>query len=276
MTHAPARRSPTIGVIDSGVGGLSVLAAVRERLPSCRFRYVADNLHYPYGLRAEDDVVRCVVLSVDRVLAREPLDLLIVACNTASTVVLPALRQRHAFPIVGVVPAVKPAAQRTRTGTIGLLATPLTVNVRYMDELIAEHAPGKTVVRVGSNILVGAAEAKLRGEPVDLRAIAAEIAPFFSAVPGRAPVDVCVLGCTHFPLLREELAKAAPHRVLWLDSAEAIAARVASLLGTLDVSGAALPPLAYFTREGPDVEALRPTLERLGFGAIHVLEEIFP
>jgi glutamate racemase len=255
-------------VFDSGVGGLSTFQAVRARLPGAVYHYCSDNLHFPYGLRAEDDVVRCAVATAEAFIAHCQLDMLVVACNTMSTVALPALRARWPeIPVVGVVPAIKPAAAASKTRVIALLATPGTVARRYTDELIAEHAAGCQVVKVGSSVLVELAEAKLRGEAVDPALVAREIAPMF--VPG---LDAGVLGCTHFPLLLPELMAASPWPIQWHDSAGAIAARVAYLLATREhLPPEAAAPEAWFTMDGPSVTALKPALARLGFAKVGIL-----
>jgi glutamate racemase len=232
------RDTPTIGVFDSGVGGLTILAELQARLPHERFVYAADNAHFPYGTRTPADVTKWTLATVGQMLATVPVDVIVVACNTASTAALPSLRQKFGIPVVGVVPAVKPAAASTKSGVVGLLATSATVTRPYTDELIDQHARHVTVVRVGSKLLVDLAEAKLRGESVVIEQVRQEIAPFFtykcaSSELGEQPksVDTIVLGCTHFPLLLDELKQAAQWPVTWLDSGSAVAQRTAALLG---------------------------------------------
>jgi glutamate racemase len=266
-----AGQPPRVGVFDSGVGGLSVLAALRGRLPGAIFAYCSDNAHFPYGTRAEDDVVECVHTATSAFIQRCGLDLLVLACNTASTVALPKLRSTFTLPVVGVVPAIKPAAQASRTRAIGLLATPGTVLRPYIDELIEAHAAHCRVVRAGSSRLVEVAEAKLRGKAVDKGVLRAEIAPLFAEdQPGQARIDVVVLGCTHFPLLATELAAAAPWPVRWVDSSEAVAARTAYLLlekgmdATKAEPGAAPVPTVYLTGDDPARSELAKALAALG------------
>lgn len=224
-------------VFDSGIGGLSILdAMVAARLPLA-LDYAADNAWLPYGEKA-DAALRARVPALLAALADATrADLVVVACNTASTIALDAVRARLAVPVVGVVPPIKPAAELTRTGAIGLLATPATVSRAYTDDLIARFAPGVTVVRVGSTALVTAAEAKLAGQPVDAGAVQSAVDALFA---GGAPIDVVALACTHFPLLAEELAAASPRPVRWLDSGAAIARRVRDVLA---LEGEAAPLL---------------------------------
>jgi glutamate racemase len=232
------RDTPTIGVFDSGVGGLTILSELQSRLPHARFVYAADNAHFPYGTRSPADVTKWTLATVGQMLATVPVDVIVVACNTASTAALPALRQKFGIPVVGVVPAVKPAAAGTKSGVVGLLATSATVTRPYTDELIDQHARHVTVLKVGSKLLVDLAEAKLRGESVVIEQVRQEIAPFFaykhrSSEFGAEPnsVDTIVLGCTHFPLLLDELKQAAQWPVTWLDSGSAVAQRTAAVLG---------------------------------------------
>jgi len=263
--------SPTIGIFDSGVGGLSVAGMIFERIPSARLIYLSDNANFPYGPKDADQVTECVHEATSRLLAQHAMDCLVIACNTASTVALPKLRSILPVPVVGVVPAIKPAAERSQTKVIGLLATPGTIARDYTNELIQSFAATCRVLRVGSTVLVHAAEAKLRGAAVDLGAIKGELAPFFrdgtDDPVGR--LDAIVLGCTHFPLLLDELTSSAGWPVTWLDSGDAVARRVRIILGldekTLDVVSPGTEHLALFTKDDPGVQSLIPHLSRRGF-----------
>jgi len=213
-------------VFDSGVGGLSVLDAIAASGRGLSLDYVADNAWLPYGLKSDAELrARVPALLAHMAEAWAP-DAVVLACNTASTIVLPDVRAALSIPVVGVVPPIKPAAALTKTGVIGLLATPATVQRAYTDDLIAQFAADKRVVRFGSAALVEAAERKLRGEAVDVSAIAEAIGALFAE-----DVDVVALACTHFPLLAQELAAAAPRPCAWLDSGEAIARRIADVTG---------------------------------------------
>jgi glutamate racemase len=166
---------------------------------------------------------------------------------------------------VGVVPAIKPAALVTQTKTIGLLATPGTIARPYTDQLIKEHANDCEVIRLGSTKLVELAEEKLRGHKVDIGLVARELSSFFPAQE-KSPIDTIVLGCTHFPLLIEELSVAAPKTINWVDSSEAIANRVKSL--TTPNKNSHLDFKAVFTQLNPSAKLLEPYLKKMGFSEI--------
>ena len=227
MTDAADHRHHRVLIFDSGVGGLSVLGEIRRRLPCCDYIYACDNAGFPYGDKDEASLVNRVDRVIRALIARIDPDIVVVACNSASTVALPKIRAHFLKPVIGVVPAIKPAARRSKTGVIGLLATPGTVNRAYTRQLIADFAGGCTVIPVGSSELVRMAEDKLKGRSPDGAALAAVIAPLFEG----GGTDIVVLACTHFPLLLPELEAAAPYPVQWLDSGEAIARRVASFTG---------------------------------------------
>ena len=217
-------------VFDSGVGGLSVLDAIVAAGAPLDLDYVADNAWLPYGAKS-DAQLRARVPALIAAAAREwAPDAVVIACNTASTIALDATRAALGVPVVGVVPPIKPAAALSESGVIGLLATPATVARPYTDDLIAKFAAGRQVIRFGSTALVAAAEAKLAGRAVDGDAIGEAIVGLFNA-PGGDRLDVVALACTHFPLLKAELAAAAPRPVSWLDSGAAIAARLMAVLG---------------------------------------------
>ena len=265
-SHAVPRRDPPLLLIfDSGVGGLSLLPALQAALPDADLVFASDNAAYPYGTRDADSVIARTVNVVGALVAELQPSLAIVACNTASTVALPALRTSLGCPVVGVVPAIKPAAAATRTGRIGLLATPATVARPYTAELIATHAAHCEVITVGSSTLVDLAERCLRGRPVPPAAVRAALAPL-RAHPAAAEIDAVVLGCTHFPLIRDELIAAFPGPRLWLDSAEAIARRASALIGARPRAGVTSGTRsAIFTQAGADVTALESALAVRGF-----------
>jgi glutamate racemase len=216
-------------VFDSGVGGLSVLDAIARAGFEIELDYVADNDWLPYGLKSDAEIAARVPALLRRVAAQWAPDAVILACNTASTIALDQARAALDVPVIGVVPPIKPAAAASKTGVIGLLATPATVRRAYTNDLIASFAAHMRVVRHGSATLVAAAEAKLRGEAIEPGVIAEAIGELFDA-PGGGEIDVVALACTHFPLLLEELAAVAPRACLWLDSGDAIARRLANVL----------------------------------------------
>ena len=231
-----------IGIFDSGVGGLSVLAAIRAKLPDEAFIYCCDNLNFPYGTKSDEEVVQYSTEVSLRFVRAAGLDLLVVACNTMSTVALQQIRQTVACPVIGVVPAVKPASAMSRSKVIGVLATPATVRRPYLDTLIRDFAADCTVLKAGSVVLVELAEGKMRGESVNLALIRQEMAPLFVEQSDGSRIDTVVLGCTHFPLLREELSQAAPWPVTWIDSGDAIAQRVVQLRSELNIPASADMP----------------------------------
>jgi glutamate racemase len=259
-------------VFDSGVGGLSVFDYIAGALPGLQLIYVADNAYFPYGTKEEAALVARVRELLGDLAERLHPDLMVIACNTASTVALPAVRDALAVPVVGTVPAIKPAAQASVTRIIGLLGTPGTVRRQYTQALIDEFAPDCTVLRHGSAELVELAEAKLRGESVAPAAIERALAGLFEQPAGER-MDTVVLACTHFPLLGEELAAVAPRPLRWIDSGAAIARRVASLLDRTAAAGTDYPlrHRAFFTASTPAVERLRPALSLRGLREIEFL-----
>lgn len=264
-----ATGAPKVLVFDSGVGGLSIVQALRERMPYLSLLYAADTAGFPYGIWSENDLIQRVSEILQRLLLHYQLDLIVIACNTASTIVLPTLRNIFALPVVGVVPAIKPAAQLTRNGVIGLLGTPGTVSRHYTGQLISDFAAYCTVHRVGSVELVHLAEAHLRGETVTAAQLRPMIQPFVQANP---PPDVVVLACTHFPLLQAQLTQALPPTVRLIDSGAAIAQRVHTLLlqhgWSIPTTPPSSPQLAIFTQITAAVHQLTPVLQQFGFAAI--------
>lgn len=248
-------------VFDSGVGGLSVLDALRASGAALELDYAADNAWLPYGLKSDADLRARAPALLAALAGQWAPDAVVVACNTLSTIALEAVRAAVAAPVIGVVPPIKPAAALSKTGTIGLLATPATVRRAYTDDLIGEFAAGKTVVRFGSADLVVEAERRLRGDAPDASAIDAAIEGLFGA-PGGGAIDVVALACTHFPLLADDLAAAAPRPCQWLDSGAAIARRVLHVLGA--ESGAARTRRAGFT-DAQAARALFPAFAARGF-----------
>ena len=243
--------SPVL-VFDSGVGGLSVAAEIRRRLPGLPLHYLMDSAGFPYGNKDDDTLIERVLRVCSEAVAQQQPRMLVVACNTASTLVLPALRATLDIPVIGVVPALKVAAQASPGGNIGLLATPATVNRPYTDNLIHEFAAGCRVRRLGSTELVQWAE--------DWVGFGREPTALFEHLDGWLmqpdPVSHVVLGCTHFPLLRPMLERFWP-TVVWVDSGEAIARRVEQLLGNeTAVKGNTAVTLCW-TGEQPPGEGVR-------------------
>ncbi len=260
---------PTILVFDSGLGGLTVFREVVKARPDARYVYAADDAFYPYGRMAEADLLERVPEVIGALIAQHVPDLVVVACNTASTVVLPRLRERFELPFVGTVPAIKPACAVSKTRRVSVLGTPGTVEREYTQALIRDFGAGCDVTLVGSDALADIAEAWLRGEPTDDAAIRHEIAPCFVDEDGWR-TDVVVLACTHYPLLLEQLQRLAPWPAEWLDPAPAIARRVAELLGPpTSAAPSSTPPRIVFTSGTRPAPGLAQALSGYGFD-LHV------
>jgi glutamate racemase len=262
-----ADSGPVILAADSGLGGLTIVAEIRKALPQARLAYLCDNAFFPYGTRPDAELLAHFLDVMNRAIARVQPDLIVTACNTISTICLPQLRAATSIPVVGVVPAVKPAAQRSKRKIIGLLATPATVNRPYTDDLIQRYAADCTVLRIGSADLVEIAEAKLLGQAVDRERLARILAPFFDR-PNDTQPDIVVLACTHFPLLRAELQAAGPADVAWIDSGTAVARRVIDVLPPSRGAGIAADLALTSASHG---SALQRALAQFGFATVETL-----
>ncbi|MDO1583880.1 glutamate racemase [Rhizobium oryzicola] len=245
-------------VFDSGIGGLTVLREARVLMPERGFIYVADDAGFPYGSWEEEALkARIIALFGDLLKTYQP-EVCIIACNTAFT--LAGADLRAAFPqmtFVGTVPAIKPAAERTRSGLVSVLATPGTVKRAYTRDLIQSFASQCHVRLVGSENLARMAEAYIRGETVTEADVLAEIAPCFVEKNG-ARTDIVVLACTHYPFMANLFRKLAPWPVDWLDPAEAIARQARRLVPS--VPGEDHPEdfdFAVFTSGAPDFSTRR-------------------
>lgn len=216
-------KKQTVLIFDSGVGGLSVYQDIRALLPQLNYIYMFDNEAYPYGELAPERLIQRVRNGITRFVRDHNIDMVVIACNTASTIVLPTLRSLLTIPVVGVVPAIKPASALVNKG-MGLIATPATILRPYTHELIRQFASHQKVELLGSTRLVYMAESKLRGQAVSLDELATILHPL------QDKIDVAVLGCTHFPLLRSEIGEVLGKGVRLVDSGQAIARRVKALL----------------------------------------------
>jgi glutamate racemase len=252
---------------DSGIGGLSVLAPTLALLPNAPIVYAADSAAYPYGIRSEQEIAARVPALLGRLVERYRPRLAVIACNTASTIALDHVRAALDIPVVGTVPAIKPAAELSETRVIGVLGTEATVRQPYVDDLARRFAPDCIVLRHGSAKLVDLAEAKLAGAAVSIDEVRAAIAPLL-ALDGAESMDVIVLACTHFPLLADELAVAAPGIAL-VDGGAGIARRIAHLTAGQDWPVAAPPGIAVFT--APPPPALASALARFRLTRIETL-----
>jgi glutamate racemase len=260
MTSAPP--GPIL-FLDSGVGGLSVLRAVSARLPQAPIVYCADSAGYPYGTKGEAEVSARVAGLLGRLAERIRPSLIVIACNTASTIALGYVRPVLSVPVVGTVPAIKPAAEQSRTRVIGVLGTEATVRQPYVADLSSRFAADCTVLKHGSAALVGAAEARLRGESVDPAVYRAALDGLLSQ-PGGDRMDMVVLACTHFPLVEAELQAAAPRPMRFIDGATGIARRCAHLLEGISWPSPKPEGRAIFTGGTSGLAPLVPALH--GFG----------
>ena len=253
---------------DSGVGGLSVLQPARAVLPFAPIVYLADSAGFPYGERTEADIAERVPALLARAVAQYAPRLAVIACNTASTIALDHARAALDIPIVGTVPAIKPAAELSRTRVIGVLGTQATVRQPYVDDLAARFAADCTVIRHGSPELVALAEAKLAGHRVGFEAVRAAALPLFEA-PRGDDIDVIVLACTHFRLLDAELRSAFPGVEL-VDGANGIARRIAHLTCDQKWPTIVSPGVALFTGPPPSGPLLT-ALALYGLGDVRAL-----
>jgi glutamate racemase len=225
--------SPTILLFDSGLGGLTVLREVVAARPDAHYVYVADDAFFPYGHHSEDEIVARVVPLMGELIGTHDPDLVVIACNTASTLVMSHLRAAYSVPFVGTVPAIKPACAQSKSRRVSVLGTKGTVKREYTHALIRDFAQGCEVTLVGSPELASLAEAALSGHPISDGDILAELVPCFvgDAEDATSRTDTVVLACTHYPLLLDRLRELAPWPVDWIDPAPAIARRVSDLLG---------------------------------------------
>lgn len=222
--------TPTILLYDSGMGGLTIYDAIRRTVPNARYLYCFDNAYFPYSEKSESILIERALAIVQKIAENYPLDIVVVACNTASTVVLPALRECFALPIVGTVPAIKPAAQVSQTKTIGLLATKGTVARPYVDRLIEKYAQDCVVEKLGTTDLVEIVEEKQKTGKVDMVRLREVVQPWLNNMA----LDTVILGCTHFPLVKEELQHLLPQVKFFVDPSNGIAHRVEMLLSEQD------------------------------------------
>jgi glutamate racemase len=253
---------------DSGVGGLSVLEPTRKLLPTAPIVYAADSAGYPYGTRSEAEIASRVPALLGRLVERFRPRLIVIACNTACTIALDQVRAALDIPVVGTVPAVKPAAEMTKTGVIGVLGTETTIRQPYVSDLATRFASHCTVVRYGSAELVDLAEALLAGDAVSVEQVRSAAAPLFDQ-PRAEGMDTVVLACTHFPLLSDELGQAFPG-IQWIHGGEGIARRVRHLTRNQPWPSDYPGGIAVFTG-GPPRQTLFAALARYGLGEVQSL-----
>ena len=222
-------------IFDSGVGGFSVFQHIRQALPGLESCYLMDNQLFPYGIQADDVLIERIVSLCDKACQLHNIDMVVIACNTASTLALPALRAKLNIPVIGVVPAIKTAAELSVSKHIALLATPATINRPYIDHLIADHAHDCQVTRIGSSDLVKLAEHYWFSNELDETALNAILSAGLSPKADTKTIDHMVLGCTHFPIISQHISKLYPH-VQLIDSGAAIARRVGVVLQEIGIN----------------------------------------
>jgi len=253
---------------DSGVGGLSVLGPTRSILPNAPIVYAADSAGYPYGIKSEAELAARVPALLGRLVERFRPRLAVIACNTASTIALDHVRAALDIPVVGTVPAIKPAAELSKSRVIGVLGTEATVRQPYVDDLAERFAADCTVIRHGSAELVDLAEAKLAGEAVPISAVRDAIAPMVMQPDGDR-MDVMVLACTHFPLLADEIGTAFPN-IAQLDGGPGIARRIAHLTGGQPWPAEPSAGIMVLTATMPRAPLLS-SLDKFGIGEVRTL-----
>lgn len=257
-------------IFDSGVGGLSVFQEIIDKNPNINCFYLFDNACFPYGELDDEFLIKRVTELLLSFVKNHHIDLIVIACNSASTVVLDSLRRKLSIPVVGVVPAIKPAAKLTKNGVIGLLATPATIRRNYTSRLIQEFAADIEVLKIGSTELVKLAEEKLHGLGVDKNRLQKILEPWLTL---QKKPDTLVLGCTHFPLLKSEISSCFENRVQLVDSGKAIANRVYQLLGEQLAKPTANQHRAFYTKAygntlSPLLIALRASFCAYGFNSL--------
>ncbi|KAE9532516.1 glutamate racemase [Ursidibacter arcticus] len=261
---------PTILLYDSGMGGLTIYDAIRQSLPDAHYLYCFDNAYFPYSEKSEETLIERAKQIVQKITQIYPLDMVVVACNTASTVVLPALREKFPFYIVGTVPAIKPAAIISQTKTIGLLATKGTVSRTYVDDLISQYASECVVEKIGTTDLVEIVEYKQQTGKVDMQRLQKVIAQW----QDHPTLDTVILGCTHFPLVKQELQQLLPNVKFFIDPGNGIAKRVITLLENKIYQENDMEKInqAFCTAEIDNLEVREKVMQYWGFKTLKVLD----
>ncbi len=260
--------------LDSGIGGLGIVGALRRALPDAAIAFVADHGFFPYGEKEDDVLVAHLERLIGRLVAQVRPAVVVIACNTASTLALAALRARFPdHPFVGCVPPVKWAAALSRSRTIGLLATGATVRRDYVRDLQSRFAPDCRLVSHAARGLADLAERRFRGDTLAPGAIHDEIAPLFAS-PEAREMDVVCLGCTHYGLLIGDIRDQSPRAVAWLDPAEAVARRTAAVLDDIAERRSDTIDAAWTTGDPADTDAFGRGLAPYGFAGASSIDEL--
>ena len=258
-------------IFDSGVGGLSICKEIVDLGIVADCNYLFDNAYFPYGELTDKALITRLTQLLSDFASQHPTDLIVIACNSASTVALQTLRTHFDIPIIGVVPAIKPASLLTKNNIIGLLATPATVKRAYTDQLIAQFASDKRVLKIGTTELVKLAEDKLTGNRIDLDVLKTVLKPW---IESKSPPDTIVLGCTHFPWLKNEISfcfQEVGKKIQLVDSGDAIAKRTQQLLGSEKLNDRMSIYHAFYTKDYQTIAAeqeVRLRFTAYGFGSL--------
>ncbi len=259
-------------VFDSGVGGLSIVRSLQNQVPDLVIDYAADAGFFPYGLKSDAQLQARLPTLCEALVREAKPDVLVIACNTASTLALEAVRAKVDIPVVGTVPAIKPAAEQTKTGVIGVLATPGTTRRKYLDDLERDFASKIKVLRHGSAGLVELAERYVRGEDLDQSLFEKAVHPLFQQAYGDQ-IDIVVLACTHFPLIKKRIELACPKHVSTLiDTGEAIARQVKTLLNLENNVINSPVGRVLLTGGRATKEAYFPVLEKFGYSKVDIVD----
>ncbi|NLG90528.1 MAG: glutamate racemase [Acetobacter sp.] len=269
----PALSGPRhILAFDSGIGGLGIVRAIQALAPDICIDYLADTAIFPYGEQDDDFLIERIVSLLSQAIRRLQPQVVVVACNTASTLALEALRAAWPdMPFVGCVPPIRWAARITQTKVIGLLATRATVRRPYLSRLHALYAPECTLIAHAAPGLAGCAELAFRGQDVSDSTLLREIEGLF-VHPDSNRLDVVGLGCTHYTFVLDRLRALSPPGLTWLDPAPAVAQHTCNLLAHLPQKTHA-HPCAWFTAL-PDDEALFTHLKPYRFSAAALWEDV--
>ena len=266
-------RNGRLLVFDSGIGGLGVVQEARRLLPDAGITYLADNQGFPYGAKSDDVLIARIEALIGAALDHVSPDVVVIACNTASTIALAPLRRRFSVPFVGCVPAVKPAAASSRNRAVGLLATPATIGRAYVRELIEKFAADCRVYSHGATDLADLAERRFLGYAVTLDDVRAELAGLFMQ-DREAQIDTVILGCTHYRFLLPELRAVAPAHIAWIDPAEAVARQAGVVLRQIARASTALTDEALFTGAPADKFLMEERLRYFGFSELQIFSSV--
>lgn len=211
-----------IGFFDSGVGGLSILKEVQKKLPYENIIFIADQKNIPYGAKSENDL-KNICYKITAILVNKDIKLLIIACNTATCYALSHLRSKFKIPIIGVVPAIKPAAKLSKNNKIAILTTPATANSKYLNDLITSFARGKKVITISC---LGLEE---HIENLNKKYIKKFVNQYSKTIKNFG-ADIAVLGCTHYPLIKKDFQKSFTKAIKIIDSSKAITSQIKIIL----------------------------------------------